>query len=159
MIQFLCSETVGVLLAVAGVAKLLNRQRFEASLRAFVSSQTKRALVAIALPWLELGIGLAIVTTVASQLQYAAGVLLVLFLIMTAKALLTSPDNAECGCFGVRSRLGVTHLLRSAAILTINVVGLGGDSRLVVVAVALAFVAASLPVPAAEPPTVGAPAA
>jgi uncharacterized membrane protein YphA (DoxX/SURF4 family) len=111
---------VGASLIAAAVLKLAHAPAW----RAQAADLGVAAPVAVALPWVELVVGAALVVPVVRPWPaLAACVLLGAFTVVVVRRL-GDGSRPPCGCFGSRSRrpLGPAHVARNAAMLALAVV-------------------------------------
>jgi hypothetical protein len=130
------ASVVGVILAVvlgvAAASKLRSPRAAGAGLATFGVPERLRLPAVLALAAIEgaLAIGVAAGSAAAA---YAAGALVGGFALVIAVALARGARGAPCGCFGARSRVGVSAIVRDAvlavALLAVPSLPSGAPSR------------------------------
>jgi uncharacterized membrane protein YphA (DoxX/SURF4 family) len=94
---------LGVIFVWAGTEKIAHPADFFSSLQDYnvPFPNAFLRLVAVVLPWLELGCGAALIANIwAETVRPLAAGLCLCFIAMVAEALLRGIDLSNCGCFG-----------------------------------------------------------
>lgn len=124
-VSLLIRAVIGGVLIYAGFEKAVRpTAEFAAMISAYqiVPSQAAPVL-ALLLPYLEMWIGLFVLTGLFSRLAPAASaVLFALFLIALSSALLRGIDLVSCGCFGADTLSPKITLLMDSVLLTLSIV-------------------------------------
>ena len=112
---------VGCALVTAGALKIRQGSRnvTEAVLGYRLVSGPGAVVVGLALPWLEVGIGVALICDVMPALFYPAATALLLILTTAVAASLVRGLQNECGCFGEGRRQRVRRSLVSRNLLLV----------------------------------------
>ena len=112
---------VGCALVIAGALKIRQGSRnvTEAVLGYRLVSGPGAVVVGLALPWLEVGIGVALISDVMPALFYPAAMALLLILTTAVAASLVRGLQNECGCFGARRRQRIRRALVSRNLLLV----------------------------------------
>ena len=117
---------IGLVLLAAALAKIADVSTFAGHVHNFrLAPIEAENLVAMTLPWIELGAGLALVLGVrAREGAVVALVLMTVFTIGVGSAWARGLDF-ECGCFGTSgaTRVGWPKLLENLGMLALGVVG------------------------------------
>lgn len=118
--------TIGVLFAIAGLAKVGDLSSFAGQIHNFrILPIAAENAMAMTLPWIEIVCALALVTGVRARAGslLAAG-MLVVFTAAVALALVRGLDIA-CGCFGTAdaSRVGALKVLENVGMLALAWIG------------------------------------
>jgi uncharacterized membrane protein YphA (DoxX/SURF4 family) len=121
-----CQIAIGILMALAGMAKIGDLQSFAMQLHNFrILPVPVENLFAMTVPWIELLAALALIFGVRAR----AGALLVtallsLFTVAVLVAMVQGLD-IECGCFGTHdsTRVGWAKIGQNLAMLGLAVVG------------------------------------
>jgi putative oxidoreductase len=104
---------LGGLFVYAGYTKVENPLQFAVALEAYqLLSPNSVIWVVKTLPWLEIGLGVALILGITVRYTAAlAGALLTLFVVVMLVTYLRGIE-ADCGCFGVGERLSSFTLVR-----------------------------------------------
>jgi uncharacterized membrane protein YphA (DoxX/SURF4 family) len=121
VIPLIARIIVGSTLVIAGALKIRQGSRnvTEAVLGYRLVSRPGAVVVGLALPWLEVGIGLALISDVMPALFYPAAMALVLILTTAVATSLVRGLQNECGCFGAGRRQRVRRSLVSRNLLLV----------------------------------------
>ncbi len=118
--------TIGVLFAIAGLAKIGDLRSFAEQIHNFrILPIAAENVMAMTLPWIEIVCALALVSGVRARAGSLLALgLLVVFTVALALALARGLDS-ECGCFGTAdaSRVGVRKVLENVGMLVLAWVG------------------------------------
>lgn len=118
--------TIGVLFAIAGLAKIGDLRSFAEQIHNFrILPIAAENVMAMTLPWIEIVCALALVSGVRARAGSLLALgLLVVFTVALALALARGLD-IECGCFGTAdaSRVGVRKVLENVGMLVLAWVG------------------------------------
>jgi uncharacterized membrane protein YphA (DoxX/SURF4 family) len=121
-----CQIAIGVLFALAALAKLGNLQGFALQLHNFrIVPIPLENLFALSLPWIELVAALALVLGIQARgAAYVATGLMAIFTLAVVAALVRGLD-IECGCFGTAdgSRVGLVKVAQNLGMLALAAVG------------------------------------
>ncbi len=101
-VTFAARLAVGAVFVLAGVTKLINPGSFSATLLAYdVLPVGLLRPVALALPWLELVVGLYLLAGLFTRVAaWGAVAMLAVFMAAITQALLRGLSLEDCGCFG-----------------------------------------------------------
>jgi uncharacterized membrane protein YphA (DoxX/SURF4 family) len=101
-ITFAARLAVGAVFVLAGTTKLVNPGSFSATLLAYdVLPVDLLRPVALALPWVEVVVGLYLLAGLFTRVAAGAAIaLLVVFMVAITQALLRGLSLEDCGCFG-----------------------------------------------------------
>jgi putative oxidoreductase len=117
---------IGLVFLAAALPKIGDPESFALSVHHFrIVPLALENLVAIALPWIELVAGLALVLGIQARAGGAiVTVLMAVFTVAVAVALARGLDF-ECGCFGTGdgTRVGATKLLENTTLLLLASIG------------------------------------
>lgn len=121
-VALVASIVVGVAFLVAGGSKLAAGRSWPAQAAALGAP----ALVAPALPWVELAIGAALVLQLGRPVAALAAIVLLVAFSGLIGLRLSQGRRPACACFGAWSAkpIGASHLLRNGALLVAAVVAL-----------------------------------
>lgn len=121
-----CQIVIGLVLLAAALPKLGDLRSFAASVHNFrIVPVPAENVLAVALPWIELVAGLALLLGIRARAgAVVATALLVVFTAAVAWAVARGLD-IECGCFGTAdaSRVGVRKLLENVGLLALAAAG------------------------------------
>jgi uncharacterized membrane protein YphA (DoxX/SURF4 family) len=121
-----CRVIVGLVLLVAALGKIGDPATLATQVGHFhLVPDSSRNLIALALPWIELMAGLALVVNVRARSgAWLALALMITFTLAVAQAM-ARHLNVECGCFGSAdaTRVGVKKLLENLALTAAAMVG------------------------------------
>jgi len=109
------SIALAAVLFVAAALKLGAFSESASALETYGVPASFRRPATVAVVALEVAIATALLAGVSAA-AYAGAVLLILFALSTCVALLRGKRGAPCGCFGVRSRVGLGGLVRDVAL-------------------------------------------
>jgi uncharacterized membrane protein YphA (DoxX/SURF4 family) len=101
-VTFAARLAVGTVFVLAGATKLVNPGSFSATLLAYdVLPVDLLRPVALALPWLELVVGLYLLAGLFTRVAaWGAVAMLAVFMVAITQALLRGLSLEDCGCFG-----------------------------------------------------------
>ena len=101
-VTFAARLAVGAVFVLAGATKLVNPGSFSATLLAYdVLPVDLLRPVALALPWLELVVGLYLLAGLFTRVAaWGAVAMLAVFMVAITQALLRGLSLEDCGCFG-----------------------------------------------------------
>ncbi len=100
MLAHLLAACVGVVIAVAGAMKLVNRTQWNDDARA----QDLWPVVVVTLPFAELVVGALLIALSPSALVLGIATLLLLIFTAFLVAQIATKSQVPCACFGSRSR-------------------------------------------------------
>ena len=121
VLQLVCRLVVGGVLVWAGVTKALDRQSFSNAIDGY--RMVPEALVsplAVALPWLEILVGSALVLGLFTRFAAVASAVLVGFFVVALVQAKARGLQIDCGCFGgggPGTGIGWWDILRDVALL------------------------------------------
>lgn len=122
----IASIGLGVMFVVSGVYKLADGPSWP---RQAADMGVRRSL-ALVVPWYELALGVALISTLASPwAEIVAALTLAVFTIVIVQRL-RDGSRPPCACFGSRSNrpLGLRHLARNAALLVVAAIAVIGTA-------------------------------
>ena len=118
----ICQLAIGVIFAVAGLAKLGDLQAFADQIHNFrIVPVPTENLVALFLPWVELVAALALILGIrAREGALLVSAMMAVFTVAVGAALIRGLD-IECGCFGTSdaSRVGLVKIVQNLGMLGI----------------------------------------
>ncbi|UYP19136.1 methylamine utilization protein [Rhodococcus sp. Z13] len=127
MLWVLIASIVGGTLLLAGAPKVRDRQALLRTVRGYklLPAPLEQA-VSFALPWVEIVLGLALITGIAGRIAAAcATALFACFFAGLSINLLRGRRDLDCGCFAFGShdvpRIGWFHALRAGAFVLVSV--------------------------------------
>ena len=114
-LALVASIALAAVLLVAAALKLGAFSESASALETYGVPASLRRPATVAVVALEVAIATALLAGVSAA-AYAGAVLLIVFALSTYVALLRGKRGAPCGCFGVRSRVGLGGLVRDVAL-------------------------------------------
>jgi uncharacterized membrane protein YphA (DoxX/SURF4 family) len=122
VVALLASILVGVAFLVAGGSKLAAGPAWPAQ----AAGLGAPPFVVPVLPWVELGVGAALVLQLARPVAAVAAIVMLVAFSALIALRLSQGRRPACACFGAWSAkpIGASHLLRNAALLVLAVLAL-----------------------------------
>lgn len=125
-LSFACRLLVGFLFLISGIAKLkMGSQEFARLILGYrLTNTTVSQVIGRVLPWIEIGLAIALATGIAHPIpSWAAATLLIVFSIAMVPSLL-SKRKAECGCFGSKDYISWHLVIRNLLLTAITIIGI-----------------------------------
>jgi uncharacterized membrane protein len=127
----LVALVTAVILGLSGLAKFTSPRKFAEILTATYGLPTRSAQVsAVIVPITELGAAALLLSPVSRTLGLGLSALLIGTFLAAVAVALVRGGSGDCGCLGIpgQQTLGPRTLIRSAALLTFVVIGLGSTA-------------------------------
>lgn len=118
--RVIAAVVVGVAFVIAGASKLAAREAWASQARGLGAPTFSVPM----LPWIELGVGAALVAQFARQVFAAVAIGLLLAFTVLIVVRLRAGQRPPCACFGAWSAkpIGAGHVARNLALLVVAVV-------------------------------------